>query len=921
MHWSAFQERLTHFSTEDKGRIQKAFEAGKKAHDGQTRKSGEPYFIHPIAVAESLIDVGADTDTVIAALLHDTVEDTPMTLADIERDFGKPVSLLVDAVTKLGRGEVEERASMDEKIETLRKMFTLMEQDIRIMVIKLADRMHNMQTLKFRDVAKQRIVAQETLETYVPIADRLCMRDWRNELEDLCHSVLEPDVEKELHELQREHMEKATEAMSQMETALHEAFPKTRFSVTTERKSRENLFLQRDLKLQSGGESHPAVTVVLICDPIDECYVMLGHIHHLWQREVLTFDDFVNQPAINGYEALHTTIILESGIRVRCKIRTKKMDLYAHLGIATRCFDKNAKGVLDYLPWTQRITALSQDTKNMSQEFWESLQSDILSESIIVYGPGGRSAVIPKGATALDAVLTLFQERAFLQKAIRVDGMPVSPAHRMEHASSIEISLNDRPTITREWLYLVQTGIGIAMVREELAKKSGGDLEEVGRTILQDALTERGGGYLEEFDTTVLDQAIKNFGYDSRKEAYIAIANRHLEPSDMIRMVEQSSRRSKKMIEDQKEDCSFTYTVDRDVGSLRKLLTVYDTYNISLQNIGLRLSRGPELRMHVSARMTPNEQDAYIQELVAAGARGIAVRKSMKRELLLMSIVVVCWALNPVWARGLIEQGITPFSLVALRALLFCGFSTAFYIGWRMLRGSAFSRVPHITWLALLPAASTFTLSLLTYFSISHLTPSIHLTILRFNVILLPAIHFYLMGKGKHKKISTLLLTGIIALPLGIFSFMPGISHLGLLFAFLSLAAYITYSLVTEQTLQKNKIGIRYPSFLFQIGLILGVIGLFFVPWLIQHQERWLPLFPTIALYVLFCVFVPHTCFHAILQRVRFTHVTSFSLVEVPLAIIFEILLLGLFLPQATYWVIGMLLGAFVVLLNRKIIK
>ncbi len=921
MQWSAFQERLAHFSVKDKERIKKAFEAGEKAHAGQTRKSGEPYFIHPIAVAESLIQVGADTDTVIAALLHDTVEDTSVTIQDIERDFGKPVALLVDGVTKLGRGQVEQRASMDEKIETLRKMFTLMEQDIRIMVIKLADRMHNMKTLKYRDVAKQRIVAQETLETFVPIADRLCMRDWRDELEELCHTILEPDLENELRELQKEHMVLATEAMSQMEGALREKFPSADFTVTTERKSRGSLFLQRDLKLQSGGESHPAVTVVLVCDPVDQCYVMLGHVHHLWQREVLTFDDFINHPVINGYEALHTTIILESGIRVRCKIRTKAMDLYAHLGIATRCFDNNAKGVIEYLPWTQRISALSQDTKNLSKEFWESLQSDILSESIIVYGPGGRSALIPKGATALDAVLLLFHDRAFLQNVIRVDGLLVSPAHRMENASSVEVTLSDRPTLTREWLYWVQTGIGIAMVREELAKKSGGNLENTGRAILQDALTQRGGGYLEEFDGMVLSQLVKNLGYDSVGEAYVAIANRHLEPADVVSAFEQSSWRSKKITEDPKEDCTFAYTVNRDVGSMRKLLTVYDTYNISLKNIGLRLSRGPDLRMSVSAKMTPNEQESYKQELIAAGARDITVRKSMKRELALMTIVVICWALNPVWARGLMESGITPITLVALRSILFCGFSAAFYIGWRSLRSHSFSPVPHITWLALLPALSTFVLSLLTYFSVSHLAPSVHLTILRFNVILLPAIHYYFMGNKKSKKISTLILAGIIALPLSVFSLIPSISHIGLMFAFLTLAAYITYSLVTEQTLQKNKIGIRYPSFLLHVGLILGCIGLLFVPWLMMHRDAWLPSLPYIVAYTALCVFVPHTCFHAILQRVRFTHVTSFSLVEVPLAIILETLLLSLVLPLHAYWMIGLCIALFIVLLQRGLIK
>lgn len=920
MQWSAFQERLSHFTTADRDAIEKAFETAKKAHDGQARKSGEPYFTHPIAVAESLIGIGADRDTIIAALLHDTVEDTGMTLADIERDFGKSVAGLVDGVTKLGRGDVAMHASMDQKIETLRKMFTLMEQDIRIMVIKLADRMHNMKTLKYKDMAKQRIVAEETLETYVPIADRLCMREWRDELESLCHVVLDPTEEDELHHLQGKHMIHAATAMSHMKSALLDTFPSMHFEVTTERKSRASLFLQRDLEQQSS-DVRPSVTVVLICDTVDDCYVMLGHVHQLWQREVLTFDDFINHPAINGYQGLHTTAILESGVRVRCKIRTKDMDLYAHIGIAKHCFNTDPKGVLEYLPWTQRIAPLAKDTKNRSMEFWESLQSDILSDSIIVYGPGGRSELIPNGATALDAVLSLFQERAFLQSSIRVNGIPVSPAHHMENASTVEVTLSSRPTLKREWLYWVQTGMGIAMVRGELAKKSGGKLEAVGLSILQDALTQRGGGYIEEFDTNALDLSIKNLGYDSRKEAYIAIANRHLEPSDILQAFEKVSRRSGKSTEEVREDCLYTFTVDRDVNSLRKLLSVYETYNINLQNIGLRLSRGRDLRMSVKATMTPNEQESYRQELLAAGARDIAVQKSMRNELLLMIIVVVCWALNPVWARSLMSYGIAPMELVSLRSILFCALSTLLYVGWRLLRKGSYSRVPRITALAMLPALATFTLALLTYMSISNIAPSIHLTILRFNVILLPAIHYFFFRNTKNKKINVLILAAIIAIPLMTFAFIPAVSHMGLVFAFLALVAYITYSLLTEYTLQKNKIGIRYPVFLFQMGLILGILGVLSLPWLGGQGSAWIGLMPSICAYVVLCVFIPHTFFHAILQRVRFTHVTSFSLVEVPLAILFEFLLLGLVLPVAAYWAIGAFMMTFIILLQRRIVR
>ncbi len=919
MQWSDFQAQISHFTDGEQKRIQKAYEIGEKAHTGQIRKSGEPYFTHPIAVALKLLGIGADADTVAAALLHDTVEDTTVTLADIERDFGPAVAALVDGVTKLNQEEISSRPLVDEKIESLRKIFTLMEEDIRIMVMKLADRLHNMQTLGFREKEKQVKVAKETLEVFVPIADRLCMRDWRDELEVLCYDILEPELNVTLQKLQEENMKDAEVATAEIQSMLKANYPTSKVHIHPGRKSHAGLSLQFDLD-QKTDKLPPDVAMIFICDTIDDCYLMLGHLHFLWQREVLTFDDFINQPAINGYEGVHTTIILESGMRVRCKIRTQEMDSYAHNGIATKCFEANAGGVLNFLPWTKRISSLSHDTKNRSQEFWESLRSDILSESITVYGPGGRWVSIPKGSTTLDAVLSLFQDRAFFQTSIRVDGKQASPVQRIDHASTVEITTADRPTVNREWLYWVHTGLGIAMIREELSKESEVNMGEVGRTILQQALSERGAGYIEEFGPMVLRDTALSLGYESLEEAYIAIASRHLDAADVIDVLLPASKNIKKPMQEQKEECTFFFSIDRDVESLRKLLSVYDNYNITMQHIRVRLSTGPTLRLKVNVSLTPTAQDEFKEELLGAGAHSVSMKQSTKRELTLMLVVVLCWSLNPVWARWLIESGVAPVALVALRSIFFFCFSLLFYVTWRFLRGKKYSPVPNITLLALAPALSTFALALLTYLSISQLPPSIHLTILRFNVILLPGIH-YLLHKNGNRHIMALLLGFVVVLPVFIFSFIPGVSDKGLTFALSALVMYVVYSLVTEHTLQTNKIGVRYPSFLFQMGLILGIIGLTFSPWLMVHMDMWAHLLPTILWYVLVCVFIPHTCFHIILQRIRFTHVTSLSLIEVPLAMLLEMLLLGLFLPPFAYAVIGLSLAGFVLLLQRKLIK
>jgi GTP pyrophosphokinase len=899
--------------------IKKAFEMGKEAHSGQTRQSGDAYFTHPVSVAQMLAQMGGDRDTIIAALLHDTVEDTSLTLSDIEREFGPMVAVMIDGATKLGGDDVAERPTLDEKIETLRKMFTLMEKDVRIMVIKLIDRLHNMQTISFRKPEKQKAVAKETLDIYVKIADRLCMRDLRDELEQLCYEVLEPEKTALLLEVRRKNSDLAQEKIKEIEHTIMEKYPDTDLEAEFEKKSFGRLRIQLEIE-QESGDKQPEVNIVFKCKDVDCCYRMLGIVHQLWPREAMTFDDFINLPVINGYKGLHTTVIMNDGTRIRCKIRTHEMDKYAHAGITTQCFDSEVHGLLDYLPWVKRISPLASDTKDKSSEFWETLQSDILGESIIVYGPANQSILVPSTATVLDAALYLFPEKAFHLTAIRMNGRQVPLSQQIEHASRIEIATGEKETVHRDWLYWVQTGLGIAIIREKLSKSSDGNLQEIGKSILQQALTERGAGYVEEFDADLIKQSVYTLGYNSLDDAYVAIAHRHLEPSEVIGAFEQARNRNKKIpLGEKREDCSFMFTVDRDVSSLRKLLNVYDRYNIKMRDIRLRLSRSQTLRMKVKVHMSQSEQEAYRQELIAAGAENVTMTQSTKKEILLMIVVVLMWGLNPVWARYLIDQGITPVTLVSIRSIAFFVFSALLFAVWRYVRGRGYSPIPRATWLALSPALATFVLSLLTYLSISQLSPSTHLTILRFNALLLPIIPLGMMRKKATR--SSLVMLGIVAAGMIGFFMLPGISNLGVLFALLSLTCYMCYSLVTERVLNEYKIGARYPYFLFHIGIILGILGLLLLPSMIPTVDQWSGHLGNIVLYAFLCVFIPHTCFHIVLQNVQFRHVTSISLFEVPLAVALEILLLGLILHPFSYGLIGLVLLAIAALRLRRIIR
>lgn len=912
MDWTSFAQRIRHLSQGDQTIIERAFEMGRKAHEGQTRQSGEPYFNHPIAVADIMIGLGADRDSIVASLLHDTVEDTPLTLLDIHDAFGDNVATLVDGATKLM--ETETNPSMDEKIETLRKIFTYMEKDVRIMVIKLADRLHNMQTLKFRNPEKQKAVAKETLDVYVKIADRLCMRDLRNDLAELCYEILEPEINKHIHRLAEANRKMGEEKIPTLIQRMKTEFPNEKISVYFKKKSWRRLFLEHTLEKQYESRQH-SIGAVFVCDTEDDCYHMLGLLHRAYQREALTFDDFINLPAINGYQGVHTTIIMEDGTRVRCKIRTHEMDRYSHIGVATKCFDSKSIGVLDYLPWTKHISPLALDTKDRSQEFWSTLQSDILSESLIVYGPSS-SALVPEGATALDAALYLFPEEALRLTSIRMNGNEVSYVHKVERGALIEIETGPAVTVDRDWLYWVHTGIGIATIRTALSNEKGGALSESGVAILQQALTERGRGYVEEFDPGLLLQAAKSLNYKSMEEVYVALAQRRLEPTEFVNAILQISRKSgNDTSSDEKRDIIFRFTTNRNVDGIRKLLTVYEKFTPNTKAI--RIMPGIANTMHFRARLnlTPNEETVFQQELTAAGAQKIRAYQNDRIAVFLMAVVVFCWGLNPVWAKYFLSDGMSPATLVSLRSIIFGVFSAGLYVAWRALRKVQYAPIPNVMSLAFLPTVATYLLSFFTYASLSFLPPSVHLTILRFNVVLLPLLH---LKKTKRVTKAITLQAAILAFFCALFLLAPDISYIGFPLAIVTLVTYLVYSLITEEVLQKNRIGLRYPYFLLHMGVMLAGLGLLFLPWVILNEPEWISRIPAIASYVFICVFVPHTCFQIILQRTRFLHITSLSLFEVPLGILLETIILGIILTPFTYGVIVATMIALAFLLYRK---
>ena len=904
MQWNVLKSHLRHLSSADQKRIQHSFEVGKKAHGEQKRMSGEPYFMHPIAVAHILADMGADADTLIAALLHDTIEDTELTLQEIDLEFNGDVSALIDGVTKLEPEDVAEYPSLDDQIETLRKMFNLIEDDVRVIVIKLVDRLHNMQTIEHLSKEKQRTMAKETMDVYVKIADRLSMQDIRDELEGLCLSVLEKEKHAKLTSLQDKNEQKSERAIDMMHDELLDQYPKLmrKTDIFYERKSWGKLLTQ----FNSGQKKATGITdmvVVFLCTDISECYQILGALHQTHPRETLSFQDFINAPMINGYRGMHTTLILEKGTRVRCKIRTEDMHDYARNGIATLCFDDKAMGVMDYLlPWTEHIAPLSEDTETRSTDFWESLQNDILGESIIIHGANDQRIIVPKDSTALDGACYCYGKKILNLTSIQIDGIDVPFHMPLNNATSLSINIGKKKTVERNWLQYTNSGLATAMIRNALSLQSSGKQRKVGKELLQDLLSEHKKGYIEEFDEKSISAVLKILGYKSLNDTYEAIANGHLDPSDVYEALFDTKRKRTNGLGNKiMSKICFTMNFD-DFDSVTGTLGVYKDYGISLKSVQFRPFSMMHGKICVRHAMTPREQKSITADLQAVGIEDVTIIPASRHGALLTMTVILLWALNPVFAKWLLLEGMEPITLVTIRQLVFCVFTGVFYGIWR-LHKKEMLRVPRITQLAFLPALGMFALAIFTYNALLNVPASVHLTILRLNVFLIPVIYLARKKKCLPTGFITLAILGAIGL-----SFQLFMSHnmllIGTIFSVLALVSYLFFSLTTEEVLQQHKIDMRYPYFLFQIGIILGILGVAMIPFL-PVSALFSPLTIPAIIYSLVCVCIPYTCYSAVLKKIRFKHITNLFLLEVPIAAFLEIMLLRKQLPYAGYFVLG----------------
>lgn len=824
--WSAFQSHVRYLSAAEQAHIHTAFLLGQEVHAGGKRKSGEPYFNHCIAVAHMLADMLADAETIIAALLHDSIEDTSLTLSEIEETFGTAVRKVVDGLTKLRAEDVSGRSTLDEKIETLRKIFTLMEEDVRIMVIKLVDRLHNMQTVEYLLPEKQRLLAEETLDVYVKIADQLCMQDLRDELAELCIRVTEPVTFEKLLALRVQNETQGKQIISSIARSLQTSSRSLPVDIQHEHKRWRTLRSQ--LAAQGSAVTGlTSMTAVFLCDDIPSCYQVLGALHQDWRREALSFQDFINSSMINGYQGVHTTIILEDGTRVRCKIRTRAMQEYARKGVATQCFDQEALGILRYLPWAQRISPLASDTAERSKDFWESLQSDILGDSIVIHSMDDQTVLLPDGATALDGAFYCIGDDALRVKTVKVDGREVPLQSQLVNGVSLAMELHSRPVVTREWLQWVRTGVASATIHTGLSRQPREKKIAAGRVLLEQMMIEKKKGMLAEFEEQSLMSGLRTLGYSSLNETAIAIAEGRLEPMQVLSALFERKKKQSKSPSKKRERFSFSFSVKRnDIETRHRLLDIHQSYDIYLNDIRIRVPSSRIRRFTLLATLSSEECEELKKKIVAAGGMHVecvAVGLRWKQRIAAAAIVVL-WGLDPVFAHALLADMTTAIDLTAMRFLIFFLASSAFYVLHRILRPQKLKHLSPLHPSLFLSSVALFVTGLCTYFALSLITP--------IQYILFIAAGFTLTSLLRAAYNKTAILRPAVVLAVTILTLwtiilLQGVNLPGIFFALASGLGFGFYSEISRRYQEEvEKVNARYPEYLLWLSFIAFLLSL-----------------------------------------------------------------------------------------------
>jgi GTP pyrophosphokinase len=508
--------------------LEKAYVYSAKVHQGQVRLSGEPYLSHPLEVAHILAQMKLDVISVVAGLLHDTLEDTESELSEIKRLFGEETANIVDGVTKIGKMSFASREEL--QAENMRKMILAMANDIRVIIVKLSDRLHNMRTLGFQTKAKQEEIASETLDIYAPLAGRMGINWMKSDLEDLCLFYVEPKIYEMIKtgiaERRGEREKFIREVKDQISTTLEEA--NIRASIRGRHKHFYSIYKKMQDQNLNFNQVYDVLAFRVIVNSLRECYDVLGLIHAMWKPLPGRFKDYISLPKPNMYQSLHSTVIGPIGQVMEVQIRTWEMDRIAEQGIAAHWRYKEGKAASktdeDQFAWLRQLLEWQKNLKD-PKEFMESVRMDLFPNEVYVFTPKGEVKSFPKGATPIDFAYSIHSEVGEKSIGARVNGKMVPLRHQLENGVIVEIVTSSKQHPSKDWLDFVKTSKARTKIRQWIKRQERGQSIRLGKEILEKALdhanlhlthiskSDQIGAIAEELSFHTVDELLGNIGY------------------------------------------------------------------------------------------------------------------------------------------------------------------------------------------------------------------------------------------------------------------------------------------------------------------------------------------------------------------------------------------------------------------------
>ncbi len=522
--------------------IRRAYDVAVEAHDGQVRVSGDPYIVHPVAVAAILADLGLDDATLAAALLHDAVEDTAVTLGQVSADFGAEVAVMVDGMTKLDRVRFENKEA--QQAASMRKMLVAMAKDIRVLLIKLADRLHNMRTLAALPQEKQQRIAQETLDVYAPLAHRLGISGVKWQLEDLAFATLYPKRYAEIEQMVSVRAPEREAYLAKVVTEVTTRLAELRIDahVTGRPKHSWSIYEKMVVKGREFDEIYDLMGIRVVVGSVKDCYAALGTLHTIWKPVQGRFKDYIAQPKFNLYQSLHTTVVDSEGKSVEVQIRTREMHHRAEYGIAAH-FAYKEGGPQAEVPWLRRIVEWQEDTHD-PQEFMETLKVDLDQDEVFVFSPKGKVVTLPVGATPIDFAYSIHTEVGHRCIGARVNSRLVPLDSPLTSGDTVEIftSKVEGAAPSRDWLNVAVTPRARNKIRQWFSRSRRDEAIANGHDELVKAMRRESLPVQKLANSPLLVEVAKALHYADVEALHVAIGENHVSAQSVAQRVAKELR-------------------------------------------------------------------------------------------------------------------------------------------------------------------------------------------------------------------------------------------------------------------------------------------------------------------------------------------------------------------------------------------